>query len=302
MSITSRERLIGRFNAHYERLLFGLAEEVFWAGDKDAEGALKALATAEELDYERKGIDPEPGRNYTRLMICSNEDWVVPAGSGGHRWFVLKTGTEHKQDHAYFAAIDEEMENGGLAAMLYDLQHSPLAKTVNVRKAPVTPWLIEQRLRSQDARKVWWRSVLAEGGFGIESDDVPGGRQFIQLDKTGYVSVRRDDIFASARPFFERKGRPATREAVKAFIAKELEDHPSLFYGTSVRPTGERKRTYVFAGYDALRDVWFQKYGERIEDADESVVPVHTEAECEIRGDIGGARRLGGATASATRH
>ena len=192
-----------------------MPEEVFWAGDKEAEGAIKALATAEELDYERKGIDPEPGRNYTRLMICSNEDWVVPAGSGGRRWFVLRVGNEHEQDNAYFAAIDKEMEGGGLAAMLYDLQRSPLAKTVNVRKAPVTPWLIEQRLHSQDARKVWWRSVLAEGGSGIDVQ-LPGDREFIQLDKTGYVSVRRDDIFASARPFFERKGRPATREAVRS--------------------------------------------------------------------------------------
>src|SRR5438477_275880 len=82
----------GRFNAHFERTLFALAEEVFWAGNKEAEGAIKALATAEELDYERKGIDPEPGQNDTRMMICSNEEWVVPAGSGGRRWFVLQVG------------------------------------------------------------------------------------------------------------------------------------------------------------------------------------------------------------------
>jgi hypothetical protein len=45
-----------------------------------------------------------------------------------------------------------------------------------------------------------------------------------------------------------------------------------------------------------------EKYGERIEDADESIVPVHTEAECETRDDIGGSRRLHTGTLSATRH
>ena len=276
MSITSRERLTGRFNAHYERMLFGLAEEVFWAGDKEAEGAIKALATAEELDYERKGIDTEAARNYTRLMICSNVDWVVPAGSGGRRWFVLRVGNEHEQDHAYFAAIDAEMESGGLAAMLHDLQHTPLASTVNVRKAPVTPWLIEQRVHifagcTQDvvavcARRRW----------------LPDRRRVRSPRQVGLSSlVRRDDVLASARPFFDKKNRPATMESVRAFIAKELEGHSTLFYEGQRQSTGKRKRTYVLAGYDRLREVWFQKYGERIEDSDDNIIPLHTEAECE---------------------
>jgi hypothetical protein len=65
---------------------------------------------------------------------------------------------------------------------------------------------------------MWWRTVLAEGGFSIESK-VPGQREFIRLDKTEYVAVRRYDIFASAQPFFDRKGRPATRVAVRAFVS-----------------------------------------------------------------------------------
>ena len=33
--IMCRAHLIGQFNAHFETLLFALAEEVFWAGDKE---------------------------------------------------------------------------------------------------------------------------------------------------------------------------------------------------------------------------------------------------------------------------
>ena len=112
MTLTSGERLTGRFNAHFESLLFAMAEEVFWAGDRTAEGVIKALATANIMDYERKGLDPVAGRNYTRLMIASNNPWVVPAWSGGRRWFVLEVGNKHEKDFPYFAAIDEEMEKG----------------------------------------------------------------------------------------------------------------------------------------------------------------------------------------------
>ena len=105
-----RTPLTGRFNAHFESLLFAMAEEVFWAGDRTAEGVIKALATANIMDYERKGLDPVSGRNYTRLMIASNNPWVVPAWSGGRRWFVLEVGDKHEKDFSYFAAIDEADE------------------------------------------------------------------------------------------------------------------------------------------------------------------------------------------------
>jgi hypothetical protein len=80
--------------------------------------------------------------------------------------------------------------------------------------------------------------------------------------------------------------------ALRAFIDKELENHPSLFYDGVREGSGARKRTYIIAGYDALRDVWFDKYGERIEDADEGTLPVHTESERETSDDGFGAAAL----------
>jgi Family of unknown function (DUF5906) len=218
MPITSASRLTGRFNGHMEALLFGLVEEALWAGDKQAESALKALATADILDYERKGLDSTAGRNYVRLMFASNEAWVIPASSGGRRWFVLEVGDEHEKDYGYFAAIDDEMANGGLAAMLYDLQHTRLADQVNVRAAPVTPWLVEQRVHSQDARKKWLRDVLALGAV-IYKNDI-GNVEQVELEMADWTSVDREKIFASAAPFFGGKGRPPTRAEVGRFLCQ----------------------------------------------------------------------------------
>ena len=113
MLLQSKNQLVGRFNVHLERLLFAQVGEAFWAGDKEAEGALKSFADAKVMTYEEKFVGLRSGMNYTRLMFTSNETWVVPAWSGGRRWFVLDVGDAHEKDHASFAAIDEEMESGG---------------------------------------------------------------------------------------------------------------------------------------------------------------------------------------------
>jgi hypothetical protein len=281
MPITAGERLVGRFNAHFEGLLFALAEEVFWAGDKAAEGVIKALATANEMDYERKGLDPVGGRNYTRMMIASNNPWVVPAWSGGRRWFVLKVGDEHEKDYRYFAAIDAQMENGGLEAMLYDLQHSPLASTVQVRDVPVTPWLIEQRAQSRKTDQRWWHSVLSDGGFTIV-DPQTKQRRFVALNENEATAVSRDHVFDSAEKFFSRVNFPATKEGVGAYLKRELgEEDKGLFRNGPRKKSG---RTYWFASAGQLRQAWFDKYGEEIE-GPESEPPSESQIKVSEAGD-----------------
>jgi hypothetical protein len=208
------------------------------------------------MSYERKGLDPYEGRNYTRIMIASNEDWIVPASSGGRRWFALEVGDEREKDYAYFAAIDEEMANGGLAAMLYDLQRTDLPKKVNVRSAPVTPWLVEQRLHSYDNKRRWWRGVLLEGGF---RDNESG--MFIALDEAKPTVVKREDFFASAKAYFAGpRGVDPTPSEVGHFIRKMLGDLPEA------RPTIDGKGCWctVFPSLDDMRKRWLEATGERI--------------------------------------
>ncbi|KAB2942290.1 MAG: DUF5906 domain-containing protein [Hyphomicrobium sp.] len=269
MPITSGERITGRFNAHLESLLFALIEETFWAGDKRAEGVLKSLATAEEFDYERKGLDPYAGRNYLRLMLASNEDWVVPAGSGGRRWFVLEVGNGREQDHAFFKALDEEMEDGGLAAMLYDLLRHDFSK-VNLRRAPLTEWLVEQRLHSYDTRRRWWRDVLVSGEFRPDDDTTP-----VRLNASSETIVRKDDVFKGARRHFGNDRRPASPSEIGTFLVRTL--GVSVREGPRLREhDGERSRTYVFPPLHEMRQAWAEATGDVIDDpldgADEQTV------------------------------
>lgn len=254
--VSEAERITGRFNGHLENKLFLMAEEAFWAGDKAAEGKLKDLGTGTNMSYERKGLDAYEGRNFTRVMIASNEDWVVPASSGGRRWFVVEVGNDHEKDYAYFAAIDEEMESGGLAAMLYDLQNTRLPELVNVRSAPVTPWLVQQRLHSYDNKKRWWRGVLQEGGFRLNATE-----NFVVLEEDRPTAVKREDIFASAKQYFTGpKGVDPTPSDVGQFVAKMLGE----LQETRPRIEGHRYRCTIFPSLKEMRERWFKDTGEMI--------------------------------------
>ena len=111
----------GQFNAHMASCLLLQADEAVWAGDKAAEGRLKGLITAPMQQIEAKGIDPIRLDNYVRLVMTSNEEWVVPAGKDERRFAVLDVDPRCAQHHEYFAEMDLEMANGGLAHLLADL-------------------------------------------------------------------------------------------------------------------------------------------------------------------------------------
>jgi hypothetical protein len=146
------------------------ADEGFWAGDKAAEGRLKGLVTGEFQMIEAKGVDPVRLRNYVRLFITSNEDWVVPAGKDERRFCVLDIHPRCAQNHDYFREMDEQLAAGGRDALLADLLAFDLS-TVNLRQIPSTGALLEQKLRSLDTVESWWFERLFAGTTLRDGED-----------------------------------------------------------------------------------------------------------------------------------
>ena len=162
--------LLGQFNAHMAACLLIQAEEAMWAGDKAAEGRLKGLVTSDHQMIESKGVDPIRIQNFVRLMMTSNESWVVPAGMDERRFCVLDVAPHCAQDHGYFHAMQEQLNNGGRERLLYDLLQYDLSK-VNLRKIPRTQALLEQKIRSLDPLDGWWLSRLMDGTTARGRDD-----------------------------------------------------------------------------------------------------------------------------------
>ena len=152
----------GQFNSHMASLLLLQADEAFWAGDKRGEGKLRDLITGKVHYLEYKGVDPIQVRNLIRLFVTGNPDWTVPAGFEERRFAVLDVGEEHMQDLQYFAAIDDEMNNGGREALLHYLLHFDLS-TVDPRVIPMTAALLEQKIASATPEQAWWLDTLKSG-------------------------------------------------------------------------------------------------------------------------------------------
>jgi hypothetical protein len=145
--ISQSAHLTGRFNPHHQQCLLMFVDEGFWAGDKQGEGALKHLVTDPELLIEPKHVNPFMVRNLSRLIIASNEHWVVPAGTRARRWFVLDVANTRANDRKYFGAIVDEMENGGLQALMHLLMNFDLS-TVDIFAVPKTAALLAQKEES----------------------------------------------------------------------------------------------------------------------------------------------------------
>jgi len=168
LQITQARHLIGNFNAHLRTCVLLFVDEAIWAGDKEGENVLKGLVTEPTIQIEKKHIDTTVSRNRLHIMMASNNEWVVPAGNRERRYCVLQVNESHIQDNAYFAAIDDQMLNqGGLSAMMYDLQQRDLS-TFNVRKFPWTDALNEQILRTLDPAMQWWLDYLGKMYFSWE--------------------------------------------------------------------------------------------------------------------------------------
>lgn len=162
LAISNSKHLTGNFNAHLRDAIFLFADEALFAGDRAHVGALKSLITEPYLTIEGKFQNATQSPNFLHVMMASNEEWVVPASTDARRFFVLEVPDDVKGDHAYFAAIWKQMDEGGYAAMLHNLLAMDLT-TFNVRAVPATEGLQRQKKLSLGTTEAWWQDCLERG-------------------------------------------------------------------------------------------------------------------------------------------
>jgi hypothetical protein len=154
--------IYGRFKKHLMNKLVTMLEEMTWGGDKRKEGMLQDLISGRTLNIEIKHGPTITVENLLRVIIDSNSAWVVPTSHDERRFAVLKVSDAHRKDYEYFAAIDNELDNGGAEALMYVLKNRDISK-FNIRRAPATIGLIEQTLEGLPELDKWWISVARLG-------------------------------------------------------------------------------------------------------------------------------------------
>lgn len=190
ISISHGEQVLGRFNSAYEQALLVCFEEAFWAGDKKGEGVLKNLVTCTKLRIERKGLEAYTVPNFTRLIMVTNNCWIVPATWDERRFFVLDVQDHWKDDAENFSAMFSQMDHGGYEALMYDLIHTQIEPGI-LRKPPMTQALTDQIYLSEPVHiqffREWWNNQDPDWQGDVWSRDLEEEMVLYCNKHKGYV-------------------------------------------------------------------------------------------------------------------
>jgi len=187
--VAQSEHFVGRFNEHLMDCIMLFVDEGYWAGDPKAAGALKNLITEPVLSFEPKGRPIVSGPNMLHVVIASNEDWIVPASTDERRFAVFEADTEARRrlPSGFFDALNAQMANGGLAAMLHELQNLELAGWHPRAAIPNTQALTEQKVQAfrRDPLSFWWFRTLETGAWDLKAREGDWLVNFVDVDSVG---------------------------------------------------------------------------------------------------------------------
>jgi hypothetical protein len=166
LPISDPKHLVEAFSGHLQHCVFMFLDEAFWAGNVAAEGRLKDLVTNETITIEPKYYAPFQARNVLHIMMCSNNDWVVPAGHGARRYAVFKVSNKRVGDFAYFDALHAELKAGGVESMVFDLLGLDLGDW-HPKEIYKTAALMEQKQQSLRGLDAWIEDLLQSGALSV---------------------------------------------------------------------------------------------------------------------------------------
>lgn len=257
--VSDTQRLAGRFNSYLASTLLLHLDEATWGGDRQAEGKLKDLITGDTHLIEYKGREPVKVQNYTRVLVTGEHRWLVPAAMAERRFTVLEVGEKHKQDHAYFRAIWDELRggkrpNGGLQALLAGLLSTPI-EDVPLQEIYKTDALLTQKLRSLTPEEQWWFDVLQAGVL-------PG-------DTVGAGCCPSEVLYSHYVEHAQRTGaRHRSGETMLGIFLREATEGIGVWPLRRVRrvltPGGPRVYAYEFPSLAACREAMERKLGQPV--------------------------------------
>jgi tRNA A37 threonylcarbamoyladenosine biosynthesis protein TsaE len=148
LQISSPDHLLGKHNKHLQHCTFLHSDEAYWAKDVKGESQIKRLITEPTILIEPKGIDAFPVRNCLHVLITGNSEHLVPATDDERRFAVMDMSDCRRGDVGYFKALNEEINSGGLGAMLFDMLHMELGGWHPRDDIPQSEGLQKQKLNT----------------------------------------------------------------------------------------------------------------------------------------------------------
>lgn len=141
LHLSSAGLLTGRFNEHYRLTAFVFADEAIHRGDK-AVAKLQTMITEDTLGKGEKVVQTV---NCLSILMAAEDGWNIPAGPYERRYGVFDVSAWRRGDRDYFRALNAQIENGGLEAMLHDLLETDLGDWHPREDVPQTAALARQK-------------------------------------------------------------------------------------------------------------------------------------------------------------
>lgn len=242
LEVSQATQLTGRFLAHLRDAVFVAADESYWAGDRSAEGQLKAIITNRYLSLEGKFQAPVTAKNMIHLMLITNDDWAAPASlKDERRYAVCPVSSRYQRDRKYFGDVREEaFKNGGLEAMLhYFLNEHDLAG-FDVTDFPNNAGLTDQKVKSLRGVDRWLFECLNSCQLShFDWSDRP-------------LEVSKDGLYADYEAWSKRREYAPTERSHWARIVKQHFPMPLV---EDFRPYGGQ-RSWRFSAVSECREAF----------------------------------------------
>jgi hypothetical protein len=236
--------------------LFAYVDEAYYAGDKAAKGILNSRITEKKIMIEPKFWGAFEVDNRMSLILASNKEWVVPASYDARRYAVFdvcnkysNANSTQEQIKVYFTPLIHEIKNGGVEAMLYDLQRINLGDW-----HPTTilnnPALSSQKQSSMSDLEQWLGDMIEEGAIPATHNN------YKELYTVDYVTLS-DKV----KECTSNRRYNITRNELSSFLKK---------YGfIKCRSTDRSTRGYQFPELKVLRAAWSKRFGVNYDDEQE---------------------------------
>lgn len=149
---TSRMDMItGRFNALRESMICCCLDEAVDNGDRSAMNQFKNLITSDEVQIERKGVDPITLSDYSNYVVISNNDFASLIEETDRRALCLKTNNSKRNDRSYFRNYYDKLGslNAGKHLFHYLINSVNIPENWHPQDIPKTEY--KQDLKKQQA-------------------------------------------------------------------------------------------------------------------------------------------------------
>ena len=169
LHVSDPNDLVNNFNDHLVDTCFLFADEAFTSGDQAHAILLKSLVTDATIKITRKGVSAIQQKNYTKVLMTTNADYIVPIGRNENCYCIIDVATNASlADTDYFDDLECSCNSKrAQAAFLYEMKNVNITEW-DIKSIPDSPILRDQRYQAMGPLQHWLADALVAGTFGTE--------------------------------------------------------------------------------------------------------------------------------------